>query len=298
MTDLSIVRDRWGRPWVTTDGGPLKYDKGKRTPNNAKGYTRVSTLSGALDDKGNLGDWLAANAMVGMVKDRSIAAQVGSLTSKYGDPWNVPEGKKAIKPLVKRAQEAGGSQEASSLGTAFHEFCEVIDEGRWPDYAPPELTGWLHAYREAMDGYENLDSEVFVVNDELGTAGSFDRVKRTRREIVTSEGLVLPAGLVMVGDIKSGKHDPNYPLKVTMQVAIYANSERYDQKTGARTPIHPDLDRKTGLLIHAPIRGGGKPGVKVYPLDLEFGMDMARLAVEVRAARSWESGKDSKLVAL
>lgn len=233
-----------------------------------------------------MGDWLAANAMVGMVKDRSIAAQVGSLTSKYGDPWNVPEGKKAIKPLVKRAQEAGGSSEASSLGTAFHEFCEVVDEGRWPEFAPPELTPWLHAYREAMSDYEHIDSEVFVVNDELETAGSFDRVVGT------------PEGLVVVGDIKSGKHDPSYPLKVTMQVAIYANSLRYDQVTGVRTPIHPDLDLKTGLLIHAPIRGGGKPAVKIYALDLEFGMEMARLAVAVRKARSWESGKGSKLVAL
>ena len=45
--------------------------------------------------------------MVGMIKDPAIAAQIGSLASKYDNPWYVPEGKKALKPLIKRAQEAG-----------------------------------------------------------------------------------------------------------------------------------------------------------------------------------------------
>lgn len=282
MTDLSIVRDRYGRPYVTTDGKPLEYVKGRKSPANAEGYTRVSTLAGTLDDKSNLGDWLAANAMVGMVKDRSIAAQVGSLTSKYTDPWNVPEGKAAIKPLVKRAQEAGGSSEASGLGTAFHELCEVVDEGGWPEYAPTELVPWLHAYRETMSPFAWLDSETFLVNDELKTAGSMDRLFRS------------PDGRIVAADIKSGKSDPSYPLKVTLQVAVYANSVRYNQVSGERSPLHPDIDLERGLLIHAPIRGGGAPKATVYELDLVKGMEFARLALAVRDARSWE--RKAKLV--
>ena len=281
-----MVRDRWGRPYVSNDGGPLKFVKGKSTPVNAEGYTRVSTLAGALDDKSSLIDWSAANAMVGMIKDPAIAAQIGSLASKYDNPWYVPEGKKALKPLIKRAQEAGGSDRASGLGTSVHEFTEVIDEGRWPEYAPAELVPWLHAYRERMAEFECLGMELFVVNDELKTAGSFDRVWR------------MPDGRVVVGDLKSGRSDSSYPLKVSLQVALYANSERYDQVTGERSPIHPDLDLETGLLVHAPILGGGKPEVKVYPLDLVRGMELARLAVQVREARSWERSKDAKLVAL
>lgn len=280
------MRDRWGRPYVSNDGGPLKFVKGKATPVNAEGYTRVSTLAGALDDKSSLIDWSAANAMVGMIKDPSIAAQVGSLASKYDNPWYVPEGKKALKPLIKRAQESGGSDRASGLGTSVHEFTEVIDEGRWPEYAPTELVPWLHAYRERMSEFECLGMEVFVVNDELKTAGSFDRVWR------------MPDGRVVVADLKSGRSDSSYPLKVSLQVALYANSERYDQVTGERSPIHPDLDLTTGLLVHAPILGGGKPEVKVYELDLVKGMELARLAVQVREARSWERSKDAKLVAL
>lgn len=286
MTDLSIVRDRWGRPYVSNDGGPLKFVKGKATPVNAEGYTRVSTISGTLDDKSSLIDWSSANAMVGMIKDPSIAAQVGSLASKYESPWYAPEGKKALKPLIKRAQEAGGSDRASGMGTSMHEFTEVIDEGRWPEYAPTELVPWLHVYKETLEDFEPLGTELFVVNDELKTAGSFDRVWR------------MPDGRVVVGDFKSGRSDPSYPLKVTMQVGIYANSVLYNQKTGERAPIHPDLDLTTGLLIHAPILGGGKPTVKVYELNLTRGMELARLAIDVREARAWERSKDAKLVAL
>ena len=78
-----MIRDRWGRPYVSNDGGPLKFVKGKATPVNAEGYTRVSTLAGTLDDKSGILEWSAANAMIGMIKDPSIAAQVGSLASKY-----------------------------------------------------------------------------------------------------------------------------------------------------------------------------------------------------------------------
>ena len=286
MTDYTVSRDRFGRPYVSNDGGPLKFKKGRVSPINAEAYTRVSTLADALGDKSTLIDWASANAMIGMIKDPSIAAQVGSLASKYDNPWYVPEGKKAIKPLVKRAQEVGGSDRASGLGTSVHEFTEVIDEGRWPEYAPAELVPWLHAYRERMSEFECLGMEVFVVNDELKTAGSFDRVWR------------MPDGRVVVGDLKTGRSDNAFGLKVSLQVAVYANSERYDQATGERAPIHPDLDLTTGLLVHAPILGGGKPEVKVYPLDLVRGMELARLAVQVREARAWERSKDAKLVAL
>ena len=286
MTDYTVSRDRFGRPYVSNDGGPLKYKKGRVSPINAEAYTRVSTLADALGDKSSLIPWSCANAMVGMVKDPSIAAQVGSLAAKYDNPWYVPEGKKAIQPIVKRAQEAGGGDRASSFGTSFHEFTEVIDEGRWPEYAPAELVPWLHAYRERMAEFECIDMELFVVNDELKTAGSFDRLWR------------LPDGRVVVADLKSGRSDPQFPMKVGIQVATYANSVRYDQATGERSPLHEDLDVTEGLLVHAPILGGGKPEVKVYPLDLVRGYELARLAVQVREARSWERSKDAKLVAL
>ena len=277
MTDYSISRDRWARPYVSQDGGPLKFEKGKATPTNAVGYTRVSTLSGALDDSSGLIDWSAANAAIGVVRNRSVFAQLSAIASAHRDPWNVPEAKKQLKPLVARAQQSAGSDDASGLGTAFHELTEMIDNGQEPEFIPEQFKPWIEKYREAMADWEVLDCEPFVVCDELQSAGSLDRLMRHRK-----------SGQVLVGDVKTGKSDPQYPLKVSVQVAAYAHSERYDQATGKRTPLHPDIDLTAGVLIHAPVRSA-RPRCTLYPLDLVAGWELAKLAVRVRELRKMKA---------
>ena len=274
MTDYSIKRDYWQRPWVTQDGGPLQYVEGKKSPSNAVAYMRVSTLAETLDDKSGLLDWSAANAAVGVVRDASVYAQLAHLVSAYRDPWQDPVGKKQLKPLVARAQQVAGSDEAAGMGTAFHGLTEIIDQGGAPEFVPPPMVPWLREYGSVMSDWEVLDTEVFVVNDELQTAGSLDRLLRHRK-----------TGRIVVGDLKTGKSEPDYPLKTTVQVAIYARGERYDQETGARAPLHEEIDLDHGLLIHAPIRGGGEPRVVPYPLDLAKGWEFAQLSLQVRAAR-------------
>lgn len=274
MTDYSVVRDRWGRPFVTTDGGPLRYEKGRKTPVNAEAYTRVSTVAGALDDKAGLVDWAAAQAALGVIRKPAIAAQLSALASQYSDPWNVPEAKAQLKPIVERAREAAGMSDAADLGTAFHSLTEQYDLGNPPAFVPPQLAPWIEKYRESLEDWDVLDSEPFVVCDELQTAGSMDRLLMHRK-----------SGLVVAADVKSGRHDYKYPLKVTMQVAMYANSVRYNQETGERTPLHPEIDLTQGILIHCPIQTV-RPRCTLYPLDLELGMDLARLAVQVRSLKN------------
>ncbi|HEY9414172.1 MAG TPA: hypothetical protein VIQ30_05390 [Pseudonocardia sp.] len=273
MTDYAIKRDWYGRPWVSQDGGPLRYEDGKKTPVNATAYTRVSTLAETLDDKSGLMDWCAANAAVGVVRDASIYAQIAHLASAHRDPWNVPEAKKQLKPLVARAQQMAGSDEGSGMGTAFHGMAELIDQGIEPEFIPPPMIPWLEKYREVMAPWEVLDTETFLVADEVQSAGSMDRLLRHRA-----------SGRVVAADIKTGKSDPDFPLKVTIQTAIYAHGERYDQESGKREPLHPDIDLAHGLLIHVPIRTG-TPRCALYPLDLATGWELAKTSVAVREAR-------------
>lgn len=273
MTDYSIKRDYWQRPWVTTDGGPLQYEDGKKTPTNATAYTRVSTLAEALDDKQGLMDWSAANAAIGVVRNAAIYAQLAHLASAHRDPWQVPEAKKALKPLVAQAQQVAGSDDGAGMGTAFHGLAEIVDQGQVPEFAPPPLRPWLDVYREALADWEVLDTEVFVVADEVQSAGSLDRLLRHRK-----------TGRIVVGDVKTGKSEPDFPLKTTIQVAIYSHGERYDQATGTRLPLHPDIDLDHGVLIHAPVRSGS-PRCQLYPLDLAKGWELAKVAVQVREAR-------------
>lgn len=271
MTDHTVKRDQWGRPWVSQDGGPLKFEGRRKTPTNAVGYSRVSTLAGTLDDKESLAPWKAATAMIGVVRERSIHAQVASLVSKHRDPWR--EAKTQMKQLAKRAQEAASSDDGSGLGTSFHEFTEVLDLGRWPEFMPEMFRPFAEAYLEAMQEWEVIGAEPFVVNDELKVAGSMDKLLRHKR-----------FGTIAGGDLKTGASDPFHPLKVEIQVATYVNSERYDQETGKRSPIHPDIDLDHGLLIHVPVRGKASD-TALYPLNLERGWEAAKLAVRVRDLR-------------
>ncbi|KAA0021828.1 hypothetical protein [Antrihabitans cavernicola] len=267
MTDYSVIRDQWGRPFVSQDGGPLKFEGKRKTPTNAVGYQRVSTLAGVLDDKSMLGEWQAAQTAIGVVRERSVYAQLASLVSKHKDPWR--ESKTQLKQLVARAQQAASSDDGSGLGTAFHDLTEVDDKGQEPDFMLEMFRPWLAAYREVMAAWEVLDAEPFLVVDELQVAGSMDKLLRHRE-----------SGAIVAADLKTGASDPFYPLKVEIQVACYAHGQKYDQATGVRTPLHPDIDLKRGLLIHVPVRGG-VPSAKLYPLDLERGWRAAQVARQV-----------------
>lgn len=207
--------------------------------------------------------------MIGAVKSEAIYAQLAHLVSAHTDPW--AERKTPMKELVRKAQEAGGSEDASGLGTAFHGLTEVLDGGTDPSYVPRQLEPWLNAYALAMQDWEPVLIEPFVVCDEIKAAGSPDRYIRHK-----------DTGEVYCADIKSGANEPEYPMKVTMQVAIGAHSERYDQLTGQRTRIECSHDR--GVLIHAPIRGSW-PHVELYWLDLNRGWELSKLAYQVRESR-------------
>ena len=276
MTDYSVARDYWNRPYVSLDGKPLEYVKGRKTPVNAIAYTRMSTMAGTLDDSGGLIDWVAARAMIGMVKSRSIHSQISHLVSAFDDPWAAPEGKKPLKELVRKAQEAGGSDEAAGEGTAFHGLTECYDRGMKTEYVPEHMAKWLLEYQLAMQDWEPLHVEPFVVCDELKVAGSPDRYLRHRK-----------TGQIVCADLKTGSSEPDFPLKVTVQVAIGAHSVIYDQETGSREPVE-DCDQKQGILIHCPIRAGGTPRCDLYLLDLETGWANAELSYRVREARKME----------
>ncbi|WP_182359416.1 PD-(D/E)XK nuclease family protein [Tomitella gaofuii] len=271
MTDYSVARDRWGRPFVTTDGGPLQYEGRRKTPTNGTAYRRVSTLAGALDDKSGLIDWMAAQTAVGVVRDRSVHAQLAGLVSQHRDPWR--EAKTHMRKLVERAQLAASSDDGAGLGTAFHTIAELVDQGQEPEFVPEMFRPWLDRYREAMADWEVLDTEVFVVVDDLQVAGSLDKLVRHRE-----------TGTVAVADLKTGASDPRFPLKVETQVACYAHGVRYVQETGHRSPLHESVDLDHGLLIHVPVRGS-KPRADMYPLDLARGWEAARLAARVTEIR-------------
>ena len=240
-----IPRDRWGRPLITP------VDGGKPIP-----YTRVSTLAKALDDKTALTDWKCRQIAIGLAARPDLVTK----TKACGDD------KRALKEVVQEALSAAQSDRAANVGTALHAFTEKIDAGATPENLvtmTDPLFLDLVAYREATRG---LGMEAA----ELQAAGSFDRLVQ-----VPGVGLI-------VADVKTGQHEPDYPHGVSQQIAIYAHSTLYDVEQG-RIASLADLGVRTdtGLLIHLPSEAGR---CDLYLIDLTHGWDLAQAAVAVRAA--------------
>lgn len=260
-TTTEIPRDRWMRPLITpVDGG------------TAVPYTRVSTMAKALDDLNNLMAWKSRKVAEGLVRRPDLLTRIAGAIAN-GDPDTDWPTKRALNDVCAEATEAAGATKGRSAGTGLHALTEAIDRGEEPLFVPDADQKRLDAYRAAMAPYEVLDIETFVVNDAVRAAGTFDRLVRC------------PDGRVMVADIKSGKSEAEYPLATTVQIATYANGCRYDPGTGARSPLHDDLDLSTGILIHLPPWGG----CEMVPLDIEKGWRAAQLAAEIHhEVRKWK----------
>lgn len=257
-----VQRDRWGRPLIVPAEG------GDPVP-----YTRVSTLAKALDDLSQLMLWKQRKTLEGVLRRPDLLTRASGALSN-GDPDTDWPTKRALNDVCAEACEAAGASKGSSAGTGFHSLTEAIDRGEEPLFVPPADAARLDAYRKATEGYTALDAEVFVVCDELRAAGSFDRLWFT------------PDGRVVVGDLKTGKSEKDYPLATAMQIATYAHGHRYNPATGERRVLDEHLDLTTGLLIHMPPSGG----CEVIPLDLVKGWEAAQLAARVHhEVRRWKA---------
>lgn len=301
MTDYSIKRNYLDQPWVMPPGaGPLtgewregKDRRGKpkrwwHSP-DATPYSRMSAIAKSLDTKEGLVDWAAAQAAVGVMLDASARSEIVTLINEYdADPWNADEGGQAhsgkdrLKAAVDQARTTAGQHVAANLGSEFHKLAELVNHGREPKLVQDHLRPLLEQYRAAVKPIRFLRQELFVVNDELRRAGSLDYL------------LQLPDGRVMVSDLKTGKWDVRFPMSVTTQVAGLATAVVYDQATGERRWIHPDLDTTSGLLVHFPIMTPN-PKPAFYELNLELGMRAARVAKDIDELRKAFGRKGAEL---
>lgn len=261
-----VPRDSYDRPVLIGPHG------------EPQAYTRTSTLAETLAEKGPaLTDWAVKNGVAGTVINSDIWWEAEAIYRQHGaDPFD-RDGKSAWRELTQRARKVAGEDRWSQVGTDIHAMVEFRHKAGY--HSPFEkYQQWLRHAENIWDtidnhGYDVLDVEIFVVNDELGCAGTADLLLRDRE-----------TGEIKVGDLKTGSHDAAYPLKVMVQVATYANSVRYNLETTERTPLADEPISNVGVLVHCPAKF--KPATKLYPLDLQKGLKLARLSVDVRSERA------------
>lgn len=295
MTDYSIKRGPWGKPWITRDYGPLDWPDGVDKPLNGFLYDRPSDISGNLDTKENLSPYHQCQAVTGLMMDAALAVQFKALVAEHGIfTWR--NAKQEVKALLRQARERGGEEWVSGRGAGFHRYAHLRDIGQEIDrnLLAPDMEPWLDCYEEGMARFEVLADECFVVcddledeggPDDLQCAGNFDRLLLDKE-----------TGEVLIGDIKTGATDNEWAMKPTIQEAIYAHSDMYEQETGRRWPIHQDISLTKGLLIHVPMAGGGEPCCDIYPLDLAEGWRLAKQSMDITRSRKMRCYKKDALV--
>ncbi|QGH75788.1 exonuclease [Gordonia phage Syleon] len=280
-----------------------EWREGRKGPKKAKwwyspdatAYSRMSSIAKALDTKENLVDWAACQAAVGVMLDPAARSEVVTLINEYdADPWNNGDdespknGKARLKEAVEQARATAGSHVASAKGTEFHKLGELHNQGKSPRIVQDHLKPLFEHYKEAVAPLEFIQQELFVANDELQKAGSVDYMIRMPKGLVVKvpwvKGPIDLSDRVLIGDLKTGKWDAMYPMSVTTQIAGYATAKKYDQETGVREDLHPDLYDGLGLLVHFPI---GRPDarVKFYLLDTRLGLRAAKVAQDIEELR-------------
>lgn len=263
-TELEIPRDRWDRPLTIPPGG------GKRVP-----YTRVSTLAKTLADQSALTGWKGRMVAAGLAVDPDLWWDAKAVLDKYGLDPQFRDGKTAWGDLAERAAAAAGAGKWAEIGTLVHGLVEDAIRTGSREFDGPWGPHVAEFFRVVEERYEIVGTEVFVVNDVVRAAGTLDLLLRDRA-----------TGRVLVGDLKTGGHDPSYPIPVTTQVAVYAGGLRYDPVSGERAPLDATdgVDAGEGVLVHLPAKVS-PPVCDLYPLDLSLGRSLADWSVEVRELR-------------
>lgn len=300
---VGVPRDGRDRPLIVPRGG------GK-----PKAHTRMSSFSDCLEDKTALGNYGSRNAMIGATLDESVQRAVRGVVM-YDAEGNVLEAPRTIDDLdaaekrkldgvVQKAQIIAGADRKSAKGTQLHELSEIVDAGKeLPANIDEKDLADMAAYRLETIDFQVVAVEQFVVVEEIGAAGTFDRVMRY--DGLTPDNKV-PQLNHFIFDIKTGKVEYG-GLKMSCQLAGYSRGWLYDwtkfpvdvkdpkafeawkktvfseeEAAAAYTKLE-GVNQEWGVIIHLP---AGKGEAKLYWADLTLGWEAAHEAVAIRALRS------------
>lgn len=270
-------RDRWGRPLLVPPAG------GERVA-----FTRMSTLANYICDQSGLATWEKQKVARGLAKRPDLIAMIAALpplaSDEAGKNYLTAAQKREDKDIARKlngyieeAAEAGGRSFKANMGTAIH---GLTDPGADLTDMPEQIRGEVDSFLTYV-GSGKLDilaTEVFVVNDELNAAGSFDHIGR-----VYTPGCSNPCIVDKKTGTVAGKG-----LAFSIQLGGYANSQVYDLDTDERRPLESltggeKVSTEYGFIAHIPL-GGNR--TDFYRVNLRTGYAAARLATQVRKARS------------
>jgi len=256
--DNGIKRDRWGR-YVLPDP-----ETGEIKP-----WTRATTLANIMDDTTSLDVWKTRNLIYGIGCREDLFALAASVSGA-----ELAEDKETLDGVAAAAEEIGGGNVKSNLGTAMHGFTQRLDLGD-DTQVPSEWSKDIEAYLAEMKNFglwthENFVEKVVLV-PELGVAGTIDR-------LLMGDDLNAP----VTADLKTGKVKGK-GRSFAIQLAIYSRATHWFDPTNNELHEMPKMDQERGLIIHLPI---GEAKCTFHEIDLVAGWEQVLIASQVHSGRS------------
>jgi len=289
MTEIDPLTDEpIGRGGVRRDryDNALLFPRGipKRVP-----YTSASSMADIISSQYAIHLWEKRYLARGLGMREDLAALCGAevYTTGFGLE-DIGENKASGRRLdehIRRALDTARVHEKADYGTAGHLLTEPgqIEAG---GYVPERMRADVAAFQKAMRGLPILATELFVANDRLMSAGTFDHlldgdiIAEVHPELETQ-------GTVVVQDKKFGKLKPG---AFAVQMAVYATSELYDTETDERMTFEEafgkPMNTRWGITAHIP---AGEGRCDLLPTDLTDGLAAAEHAIWVRA---WQKRND------
>lgn len=276
--DFERVGGKDGRPRIPPPGKSGRDALSTAIKRDA--YTRASTLGETLESQFGLGQWRMRQVAFGIGRRKDLYIAASSLRGNDGP------NKAILEEIADKAMEAAESSAGATIGTAIHALREQHDEGANLDHVSGEVREALDRWVELTRGFEVLASEAKTVCDEHRVAGTFDVLLKLLGPMVAPDGTILPAGTVVIGDLKTSGTSDYFGCKFAVQLAEYGHGVPFDVESYGRiswealggTP-HP----RWALIIHIPTGAPEKSGL--HWVDIEAGRELSELSITVRRQR-------------
>lgn len=288
---IDANRDQWQRPKVMLPDGSKEV-----------GYRRASSYGSPLEDGKRLELWKLRQVARGVSRRSDL--QLAVTRAEVGLSGGEDEqrtAKKKLDELCEQAMDVVESGAAASIGTSLHHIFEEIDLGHDPGHVPELWRPDLAAYLALTKNFRVLGAERFVVQDDHQVAGTFDRVvelqvpmtirERPKRGKEGEVVAVLPAGAVIIGDVKTAQKMDFAGSKFGVQCWVYATGVPYDPIRKVREPWGHEPPRTDwAAIFHV---GSGTGQAEIHWVNLS---EAARAAECARNAYEWRNSRGKNLI--
>jgi hypothetical protein len=274
-------RDHWGRPKVMLPDGSREA-----------GYRRASSYGAPLEDDSNLIKWKLRQVERGIARRPDLALAVTRAEIGLDGPAEARKAaKKELNELAEKAMDVVESSAKASIGTSLHHVFEEIDLGRDPGHVPEQWRPDVAAYQLLAQDFRVLSVERFVVQDGHQVGGTLDRAVEVLVPVTAADGTVLPAGSVIIGDVKTSQSMDFAGCKFGVQCWAYATGVPYDPIKKQRVDWgHAAPRTDWAVIFHV---GSGTGQAQLHWVNLT---EAAEAADDARRVYQWRNKRGKSLI--